>query len=344
MNTYYVGPGKVYIGTTGLQPDAVNGAIKVAVEEKTSTRASAQGGELFETADDQMGKVSVVPFDNWNLLPTLFPKFLGVTTVAGAGNGAGALAIGTDPFNPAGTNPATNVALGVTTSDGRQYPFLRGAITKHPSLKLLPGSPLFSQVELTALGVLGVPMGTAGFLMAGNVIVETGGVDPDAVGFSVADFGQTHWVMDATVGWGTIFGASEAEDGWDVVPDVKYNLITIQKVTRVGRLASARFMIKGRLSGAVPGWHSLLASKVLGHTSGGVLSEGTLAGVGALDLRLLGTNGKSITLKNCEVKNAPWEMGGAKLGTGEIAFVTAVLPTAVPGSLSTYSPSLIFSA
>ena len=334
--TYYAGPGKAYLGTVGFQPDGVNGSITSHIEEKTTVRASAQGGELFETLDDQIGKLTTVPWDNWNLLPTLFPPYLGVTTAAGAGYGNGALLIGTDPFYP-------TKAMGVVTSDGRQYPFIRGAITKHPSMKLLPGAPLFSQIELTALGVLGVNPGTVGFLFPTNSIVETGGVDPDAIGFGVADYGQTHWTMDAS-GWGTIFGQAEAEDGWELVSDVKYNIIPIQKVSRVGRLASARFMLKGRLSSPNAGWHSTLAAKILAHTSGGILSEGNLAGAGALNLKLNGANGKSITLVNCEVKTAPWSFGGNKLNTDDVAFVTSVLPTANAGQLSTYPPSLIFSA
>ena len=343
--TFYSGPGKAYLGTTGFQPDGVNGAVAFGVEEKTDLRASAQGGELFETLADQTGKITTVPFDNWNLLPTLFPRFLGVTTAAGAGNGAGALAIGTDPFNPTGAQPAVNTPAGVVATDGSQYSFLRAAITKHPTLKLLPGAPIFSQIEITALGVLGIYPGTVGFLMPAMGITETGGVDPDTVGFGVADYGQSHWTLDPAVGWGTVFGAAEGEDGIEISSDVKYNLITSQKVTRVGRLASVRFMAKLRLVSPNAGSHSALMAKILAHTSGGVLSEGTLAGGGTpLDLKINGGNGKVITLKNTEVKGAGFAFGGTKLRTEEIGFVTTLLPTAVPGAASTYAPSLIFSA
>ncbi len=344
MNVYYSGPGKAYLGTAGFQPDGVNGAVSFAIEEKTDVRASAQGGEAFETLADQTGKVTTVPFDNWNLLPTLLPRYLGVTTAAGAGNGAGALAIGTDPFNPTAANPVVNTPCGVIASDGSQYQFLRGAITKHPTLKLFPGAPLFSQIELTALGVLGVYPGSVGFLMAASAITEVGGLDPDAVGFGIADYGQTHWSLDPAVGWGTIFGAAEGEDGIEIVPDVKYNIIACQKISRVGRLASARFMAKMRLVSPNAGSHSTLLSKILAHTSGGLLSEGTLAGVGSLDLKINGSNGKFARLVNCEVKGAPFEFGGTKLRTGEIAFVPTVIPMAVPAGQSTYPPSLILSA
>ena len=342
--TYYSGPAKAYLGTAGFQPDGKNGAA-FTIDEKTDVRGSAEGGEMFETLADQVGKITTVPFDNWNLLPTLLPKYLGVTTAAGTGNGAGALAIGLDPFNPTGAQPAVNTKAGVIATDGSQYEFLRAAITKHPTINLMPGAPMFSQIELTALGVLGVYPGSLGFLMATSGIVETGGVDPDAVGFGVADYGQSHWALDPAVGWGTIFGAAEGEDGIQIVPDVKYNIIPVQKVSRVARLASVRFMAKMRLATTQAGSHSTLLSKILAHTSGGVLSQGTLAGGGTpLDLKINGSNGKYVQLVNCDVKGAGFQFGGTKLRTNEVGFVTTLIPTAVPGGPSTYRPSLIFSA
>lgn len=344
-NTYYSGPGKAYFGTAGFQPNGANGEATFAIDEKTDVRGSAQGGELFETLADQVGKITTVPFDNWNLLPTLFPKYLGVTTAAGTGNGAGALAIGVDPFNPTGAQPAVNTPCGVIATDGSEYPFLRGAITKHPTINLLPGAPMYSQIEITALGVLGIYPGTIGFLMPAMGITETGGVDPDAVGFGIADYGQSHWSLDPTVGWGTIFGPAEGEDGIQIVPDVKYNIIPVQKVSRVARLSSVRFMAKMRLATTQAGSHSTLIAKILAHTSGGVLSEGTLAGGGTpLDLKIIGQNGKFVQLVNCEVKGAGFSFGGTKLRLGDVGFVTTLVPTAVPAAQSTYHPSLIFSA
>ncbi|MDE2096185.1 MAG: hypothetical protein KGL39_02995 [Patescibacteria group bacterium] len=341
----YAGPGKAYLGTSGFQPDGVNGPVTYAIEEKTTVRAASEAGEMFETLDDQTGKITTVPFDNWLLLPVLFPKYLGVTTAAGTGNGAGALAIGLDPSNPTNAQPAVNTPCGVVGEDGTQFPFLRGFISKHPTLTLLPGSPLYSQIELTALGVNGVYPGQPGFLVPGNTLVESGGVDPDAVGFGVADYGQTHWSLDPAVGWGTVFGAAEGEDGIQIVPDIKYNIVTVQKVSRVVRLASVRFMAKMRLASPNAGSASTLVGKVLGHTSGGVLSQGTLAGGGnPLDLKINGSNGKTIRLVNTDIKGAPFTFGGTKLRFDEIAFVTTVIPQAVPGQLSTYPPSLIFSA
>ena len=345
MQQYYSGPGKAYLGTAGFQPDGQNGAATFTIDEKTDVRGSAQSGEMFETLADQVGKVTTAPFDNWNLLPTLLPKYLGVTTAAGTGNGAGALAIGLDPFNPTGAFPAVNTKSGVIGTDGTQYEFLRSAITKHPTIKLFPGAPMFSQIEITALGVLGIYPGAVGFLMATMGITETGGVDPDAVGFGIADYGQSHWSLDPAVGWGTIFGAAEGEDGIEIVPDVKYNIVPIQKVSRVARLSSVRFMAKMRIATAQAGSHSTLLAKILAHTSGGVLSQGTLAGGGnPLDLKILGSNGKSFTLVNCEVKGAGFSFGGSKLRTNEVGFVTTLVPTAVPGGASTYHPSLICSA
>ena len=321
--TIYAGPGKVYIGTLGLQPDGVNGAIKATVDEKTSVRASAMYGEMFETLDDVTGKITTTPFDNWNLLPTLLPTFLGVTTAVGTGFGSGVLAIGTNPFT------GTKVPVGVYTPDGRLYNFVRGAITKHPAMKFLPGAPLFSEIEISALGDLAKNPGDSAFLITGNAITESGATDPDTTGFGVADYGQTHW----TAAWGSIAGFTgmEAEDGWELVSDVKYNFYTVQKVTRLAKLSSARFMLKGRIVGPT---HTQLLGKVLAHTSGGILTEGS-----STDLVLTGSNSKAVTLKNCEVKGAGFEFGGTKLGTGEIGFVTNVV---VSGGVA--PASLIFSA
>ena len=47
----------------------------------------------------------------------------------------------------------------------------------------------------------------------------------------------------------TRFGALEAENGWDLICDVKYSPITVQKITRLYKLDSARFMLRGRLVG-----------------------------------------------------------------------------------------------
>lgn len=336
-NTFYAGPGKVFLGTTGFQPDGVNGAINMNIEEKTALRGTAMFGELFETLDDVTAKVTLVPFDNWLLLPKLFPAFLGVDTSAIAGGAAAALKIGTDVFDP--TLAGTKTPMGVYTEDGRLYNFVRGGMSKHPNMKFLPGVPLFSQIELSAFGDVTLAPGQNSFLMTNNAITESGGVDPDATGFGIADYGQSHW----TGSWGNITGFVnlEAEDGWELVSDVKYNSYTVQKVSKTMRLASSRFMIKGRLvNNTVAGLHSLMVGKVLSHVGGAILSESALANnSGAQNFVLTGANGKTVTLVNVEMKSTPFEFGGTKLNTGEVGFVTKVnVAASVPTN------SLIFSA
>ena len=328
--TFYSGPGKVYLGTVGFQPEGVNGAISAHVEEKTTVRGSAMYGEVFETLDDVTGKITTTPFDNWNLLPTLFPTYLGVTTAVGTGFGAGLLAIGTNPFT------GTKVPVGVYTPDGRLYNFVRGALTKHPTMKFLPGAALFGGIELSAFGDLTLQPATDAFLIgASNAVpvTESGATDPDTTGFTIVDYGQSHW----TGAWGSITGFTglEAEDGWELVPEVKYNTFAVQKVSRLMKLASSRFMIKGRLVGPT---HTQLLGKVLAHTHGGILAEGA-----STNFVLTGTNGKTVTLVNAEIKTAPFEFGGTKLNLGEIAFVTKMAITSSAGVV-TVPPQLLFSA
>lgn len=373
---YYAGPGKVfwkapYSGGSaliGLQPTDVNGQITCSVDMKTTPRGTAMYGELFETLDDVTGKIGMTPFDNWSLLPYLFPWYLGVTT-AGTNGGTGLLQVGTSPHDP--TNAGLIYGAGVWTSDQREYSFNRAALTKHPTMKFCPGEKLFGAVEFSALGQLVIGGATTaalpgqeGFLMGavqgtsvGNPISESApasgalgagtATDPDATGFTISDFAQTHW----TGTWGpsgspfTGFGALEAEDGWDLVPDVKYNSYTVQKVTRVMKLSSSRFMMKGRIVGMS---HTQLLSYILGASgSGGYGSGSIITQSPSASLVLTGSNGKTVTLANVSVKTAPFEFGSTKLNLGEVGFVTEMLVTnAGPNSGSAVGavPSLTFSA
>ena len=345
---FYSGPGKVYATipgsatVVGLQPADTNGAITCAVDETTTTRGAAMYGDLLETLDDQVGKISTTPFDNWLLLPYLFPSYLGVTTTAIAGGAAGALTVGIAPHDPLASGAI--YGAGVYTYAGRLYNFVRTALTKHPEMTFGAGDKLYGGIEITALGQLGLLPGASEFLMStstnptsGAPITESGAADPDTTGFSNStpnNFAQSHW----TGAWGALSGfvGMEAEDGWKLIPDVKYNMIKVQKITRVVKLASARFMIKARIVGPT---HTQLLQYILAHKSGGILTESAPS-----NLVLTNAAGtRTVTLVNAEPKTAPFEVGGQRLNLGEVGWVQTIT---VAGGASPVIPSssLIFSA
>jgi hypothetical protein len=336
----------------GFQPRDVAGQITASVDVQSTEIGSAQIGSIMDTLDNITGKVTTNPFDNWNLLPFLFPPFLGVTTL-GAGGAAGNLAIGTSPHDPLNTGAIYPCA--VYGSDGSLFPFVRAAITKHPEMSFGPGEKLYGGIEISALGQLsingnvGLP-GMEGFLMSqsmtnpiGNPIQEPGAnADPDATGFAVtsANFGQSHFT-GAWNQWSNL----EAESSWQLVPDIAYQTYSTQKISRVMKLTKARFAIKARLVG--PTMTSLLSyilgtSGAGGFTSGGIMSQ-TNAGAfstGAFNLVLTAANGaRTITLVNCTPKMAPFSWGGTQLRVGEIMFIQTLV---VAGTAA--SPSLIFSS
>ena len=322
--TYYSGPGKVYFNSVGLQADGENGQIVATLAEKTDPVAASQFGKIGETLADQTVKVSVTPFDNWGLLATLFPAFLGVTV----GSTAGVLVIGTRPHT------ASNVPLKIYTPDGRLYSFVRAAVTKHPDLKLGPGQGLFGAAEFTCLGDPAKNLGDSAFLVTGNAITESAGSDPGGA-MTMSDFVRGNW----TGAWGTLAGfggdggaALQAEDFWTITSEVKYSPLTVQKVTRHMKLDSVSFMAKARLVGPT---HTQLLAELLSHTSGSLFGSNT----NAADLILTGPSSKTVTLKQSEIKGAGFEFGGTKLGTGEIGFVNKMTFSA-----GAAQPLLIFSA
>ena len=321
---YYTGPGKVYFNSVGLQANGVAGQISASINEKTSEAANAMFGRVGETLDDVTAEISLTPFDNWGLLRTLFPAYLGVTV----GASAGALVIGTRPHG------AANVATKIWTPDGRLYNFVRTAITQHPNVKLGSGEPLFGGIKITALGDIAKNPGDASFLLASNAITESAGADPGGA-FTMDDFIRGKW----TGAWGTLAGfggdagsALEAEDGWELVTDVKYSARTVGRVTRHMVLDSVAFMVKARIVGPT---QTQIAGALLAHTSGERLASGT----NGADLVLTGPSSKTITLKECEIRGAGFEFGGSKLGNGEIGFVTRMTFTA-----GAADPLLVFSA
>lgn len=329
---YYTGPGKLFYNSKGFQADGENGPIKIDLDEKTTTRSTAMFGRQLETVDSQSAKISVTPFDNWLLLPTLFPAFLGVSTDAIAGGAAGALAIGTRPH----TN--SNVPAKVWTQDGRLYHAVRAAITKHPNMKFGNGQPLYGGIELRCLGDLAKDPGDTSWLFNANAITESGASDPGGA-MTLADFANGVW----RGAWGTYAGFGgdagtpmQAEDFWELVTDVKYDTMSVQKVERQMKLASVGFMLKCRLVGPT---HTQLLGKILAHTAGQSL--------GAADLTLSGPSNRTVILQNAEVKGAGFEFGGTKLGTGEVGFVAKMgfnTNTVASGTPGAPDPLLIFSA
>lgn len=331
--TIYSGPGKVVlaVGVTptlyAFQAEGENGAVKLAIAEKRTRRSQAVHGYIRSTLDDQTAELTFTPFDSWASLPGLFPTYLGIQT---GGVTTSSLVIGTRPHDY--TAPAANGAgpTKVWTPDGRLYNVVRSAITKHPNMKLGVGQPLYESCTITGLALITQDLGGSGSIIAGNAITETAASDPDTAGFAV-DFVNGHW----TGAWGAIggFTALEVEDYWTVQVDAKYSRLTVQKRTVHMKLDSVEIMIKGRLVGQT---HTQLAGKVLAHTLGGTLKEGS-----ATDLVLTGPSSKTVTLKDCEVfmDNQGFEFGGTKLGTGEVAFVSNIdFTTGAPG------PALIFSS
>jgi hypothetical protein len=339
--TVYSGPGKLFFNALGFHPDAVNGPINATINEKTTVRGTAMFGEVGETLDDQTATITTIPFDNWGLIGTLFPPYLGVTAPAGSGTvpgGTGALAIGTRPHDYWGGGSNDLAAVEIFTEDLRSYTFVRGAITKHPGLKLGVGVPLYEQIEVTCIGDATKVPGASAYLMAATPVVgqaDTSGNASDPGGnFATSDFVNGLWYMANTAStWGALAGwaGAVAEDYWQLVPEVKYDVLTIQKRTVHYKLASARFMIKGKLSGPT---HTQQLSTILAHTQGQFMAHGS-----ATNLILNGPSSKTITLVNCEIKGTGFEFGGAKLGTGEIGFVTQTTFTA-----GAPQPQVIFSA
>jgi hypothetical protein len=325
--TYYTGPCKAYYNAVAFQPTGVQGTAKINVNEKTSDVATAMFGKMGEVLDDVTVEVDLTPFDSWNLLPTLFPRFLGVTTAVGTGFGAGLLAIGTRPHG------AANAPTVIYTPDGRLYTIVRTAVTTHPTLTLGSGQSLFGPIKMTGLADPTLLLGANGALVAGNAITETGGADP-GYPFSLGDFVRGRW----TGAWGTLAGFGgdaastlEAEDGWQLVPDIKYSPRVVQKLTRQMVLDSVSFMLKGRLVGPT---QSQIAAAILAHTQG--LRLGTSAN--AASMVLTGPSGKTITLFNADLKGAGFEFGGAKLGNGEVGFVATMAFTGgVPQPLVAFS-------
>lgn len=325
MIPLYSGPGKIYTNNVALQPEGVNGPIHIGVTEDTAEIGAAMYGHISEQDVDQIVEITARPFDHWGLLRTLYPANLGITV----GADAGALVIGTRPHG------VVNVPTKVWTPDGRLYTAVRSAVIGHPTLHLGIGKALFDNVRIIGIGDSAVAMGAAGYLFNGNVITESAAPDPGGQ-MTMADFVRGAW----TGVWGAVPGfggapsslgetnAIQAEDEWTITVDARYSQLKVQGRTLGYKLDSVQ--VSARLRPFGPS-HTDIVAQVGTHTQGQRL--------GSADLVLTGPGGKTITMKNCEVRGAGFEFGGTTLGTGEVAFVQELTFNA-----GQPQPTLIFSA
>lgn len=330
---FYSGPGKAYFNSLGLQAEGENGVINVVVTETVKDIANAIGGKLGNQLLDQTAEISIKPFDNWNLLPTMFPPYLGVTTAVGTGFGAGVLAIGTRPHNPAASS---DLLLKIfNPSMTTLHSIKRAAVTGHPSLHLGVGKALYGDVKFTAIGATGVALGAGGYLYTSDAITETGASDPGGP-MMMSDFVRETWggVWGTVAGFGGaasslgVTAAIQAEDEWTIESQIKYSPLKVQDRTMAYKLDSVSFMAKCKPYG--PSQTDILAA-MAAHSQGQRL--------GSADLVLTsGLAAKVITLKNAEIKGGGFIFGGTTLGMGEIGFVNfATITTGAINPLLTFS-------
>lgn len=317
MPTIYAGPGKVYINSVALQPEGVNGPVKIELVEERKQIAAALFGQIGNNLVDQYVNLTVSPFDNWGLIGTLFPPRIGVTSAAGTAN----LQIGSRAH-------ATAVAAGthckVWKPDGVLYDIVLAAVWGHPSLKLGTGQPLFGEAKIMGVGDPSKSMGASGYLIDSNAITESAAADPGGQ-MTMSDFIRGKW----TASWGSVTGFTgmEAEEFWTIETDAQYSQLKVQGRTIGTKVDSISFMAKGRPYGPT---HTQIMGIVGGHTHGQRL--------GQYDLVFTGPSSKTITLHKSELVGAGFEFGGTTLGTGEIGFVTEMNFTAgVSGPLMTFS-------
>ncbi|MGC9940713.1 MAG: hypothetical protein ABSE48_02700 [Verrucomicrobiota bacterium] len=324
--TIYAGPGKLYFNSVAFQANDTNGEILARTVQDTDPAAVSMFGRIGYLQGNVVETIDLTPFENWGLLKTLFPAFLGVS----CGTQTGALKIGTQPHNPAGAADAPGV---IYTPDGRLYTFPRCAIIKHPDIHLGANKPLFGPMQFANILATGKTLGAAG---AFHSVTESGGSDPGGA-FITSDFDRGAWygAWGTTAGFGGDGGSAlEAEDGFTIHTAVKYSPLPVQKLVRAYKLDEVWFMCKGRLYG--PTHTQITAATGIG--SGRTLGEFIPTG-NAADLVLTGPNSKSVTLTNADVVSAGFDFGGTKLGTDEVGFVSGMTFMAgVP------QPLLVFSA
>ena len=331
----YSGPGKVYFNSKSFQAQGENGQVKIDLQEATSPIAQAMLGRVGENYEDSMVKLSTTPFDDYSLLPTLFPTFLGVTT---PGN-TGLLKIGSLAHG------AALVPAVVWCADATEYNLVRAAITKHPDIMLGASTPLYGSVELTCLGDPSKVPGASAYLFGATPVNEPAAAtaDPDSTPFSMANFIRERWtgaygvISAGTVTGLTGFTALESQDQWTISVNAKYDALKVQKLTRHMKLASVEVVAKCKLVGPT---HTQLLAQIGGintnRVSGsrmGVKPDGT----NTFGLALTSQSGKVVTLTSCEIKGAGITAGGTEIRSGEIGFVTSYTYGTAPAD-----PILIF--
>jgi hypothetical protein len=320
--TIYAGPGKVYFNSVAVQANDTNGQIVAKTVQDADPASVSMFGRIGYLQGNVIETIDRTPFENWGIIPTLFPTYLGVSH----GTTAGALKIGTQPHNPAG---ASDAPLLIYTPDGREYTFPHSAITKHPDINLGANKPLFGSMQFTNILATGVAMGSAG---AFHTVTESGATDPGGA-FITSDFDRGAW-YGAWASSASLGATFEAEDGFTIQTAVKYSPLPVQKLVRAYKLDEVYFMCKGRPYGPT---HTQITTAT-GLNAGRTLGE-FIPTAQAADLILTGPNSKTVTLKNADLVGAGFDFGGTKLGSDEIGFVTGMTFTS-----GAPQPLLVFSA
>lgn len=318
-------PGKVYYNSVSFQANDTNGQIIARTVQDADPAAVSMFGRIGYLQGNVVETIDLTPFENWGILKTLFPAFLGVS----CGTQTGALVIGTRPHNPAG---AADKALEIYTPDGRLYTFLHAAIIKHPDIYLGANKPLFGAMQFANILATGATLGASG---AFHGVTEADATDPGGA-FITSDFDRGAWygTWGTSAGFGGDGGSPlEAEDGFTITTAVKYSPLPVQKLVRAYKLDEVYFMCKGRLYGPT---HTEITAAT-GISAGRTLGE-FIPTANTADLVLTGPNSKTVTLKNADVVGAGFDFGGTKLGTDEVGFVSGMtFNTGAPQPLLTFS-------
>lgn len=334
----YAGPGKMTYNGAVFWPQQENGLISYAINQSKLDFANAMFGRVGSQLGNTTGRITVTPYDNWAALPALYPAFIGATTL-GVGGAAAGLAISTRPHNPpygAGADTGSTI----WNPDGLSIVVNRLALNRHPDLHLGVGKPLFGQAEFlvlpkTVAGAVVIPA-APGQTWVGSfhTINEAGQPEPGAA-FITSDFVREAWTGVLNVFAG--FGAVQAEDEWTISCNAKYDELKVQEQTMATKLASVEFMAKCRPFG--PLWTQIetaIMTRGLGARWGNPGAQGA-----QINLTLTSQSGKTITLFNVDIQGENFEFGGARLATGEIGFVTQLIPGAVapafPSAFITFS-------